>query len=175
MQSSLDRLGTGLTGTPWRKSQVLQLRGYNPMHQDVLGLTGWKAAKEKDFGSVVNNKWASRAPSQQRQPTALWAVLGRALPVDQERWSFLSVQHCWDHSWRAVLSSRLLNERDTQTYRNKSSTGPQGQLRDWSILHQRRGWHNWDCSVCRRVQSGRFYQCTNTLMRGNEEEARHSQ
>lgn len=126
MQSRLDRLRTGLIGTPWSKSHVLHLRWYNPLHQHMLGLTGWKAAQGKDFGSMVTNKLKSKECTlTTKAARAFWAAVGSALSVDQERWSFLSVQHWWDHSWSAALSSGLLNARDIQTYRDKSSTGPQ--------------------------------------------------
>lgn len=36
-----------------------------------------------------------------------WASLGRALPANQERWSFFSTPQWWDHTWSAVSSPGL--------------------------------------------------------------------
>ena len=60
--------------------------------------------------------------------------------------------------WGAGSGSGLPSTRETSTYWNNLSKGPQGQLRDWSIWCKR-GWETWDSLVWRREGSGKNLKC----------------
>lgn len=160
MQCSLDRLGIGTTGTPWRKSQVLN-HGVKPRHQ-CWGLESspreglWEHGEQQAPCEPVVHPYSKSSQE-------LCGLHQEQYGQQSKRWGSLSLQHWWDHSWSSVSSSRLLNARHTQTCRNNSSTAPQRWVRDWRVLHKRKGWHSWDCSVCRRVWSEGFYQCVQAL------------
>lgn len=57
------------------------MEGNRPMTQNMLAASSLESSvAEKDLGVFVDTKLSrSYAPLQQRQPTASWASLGRAL------------------------------------------------------------------------------------------------
>lgn len=61
------------------------------MHQYMLGLTGWKAAQGKDFGSLVNNKFSEskEVHPYNKAANSFLGSIRKSIAIDQERWSFL--------------------------------------------------------------------------------------
>lgn len=57
-----------------------------------------------------------------------FAALGKVLPADQERWSFPSTQHWWDHTWSPVLSSAPSPAQERHHHTGKRAT--QGHQED---------------------------------------------
>lgn len=67
------------------------------------------------------------------------AALSEILAADWGRCSFLSVQHCWDHTGRIVSSSGFCSTRDTRSFWKESNTGPWRWWRDCNIYPYNEG------------------------------------
>lgn len=101
-----------------------------------------------------------------------WAAFRGTLPAGWSRWSFLSPQHWWGHTWGSVSSSALFTERDTQTYQKESSKWPQISLKDWSHHPLRKGWESWDCSAWWREAWGGLSNVYKNVRKGYKDRDR---
>lgn len=101
-----------------------------------------------------------------------WAAFRGTLPAGWSRWSFLSPQHWWGHTWGSVSSSALFTERDTQTYQKESSKWPQISLKDWIHHPLRKGWESWDCSAWWREAWGGLSNVYKNVRKGYKDRDR---
>lgn len=97
------------------------------------------------------------------RPTAFWDVLASVEQAGLGKWSFLSAQCWWDHSWSTVssLCSKYKANMDTPESSN--------MVMGWSIQCMRRSWGNWDLSAWRSL-GGDIIAVYKYLVRRNSED-----
>lgn len=136
------------------KHRVLHLWENDLRHQDMLGATKKESKSAEmnlsilvDIKLNVNNKCElagkQKQKTKQTKPNKNLnhpgAALSEIMAADWGRCSFLSVQHCWDHTGRIVSSSGFCSTRDTRSFWKESNTGPWRWWRDCNIYPYNEG------------------------------------